>query len=633
MVGMGDRLRDYALRVDADHFVGRADALAEADRLLDPDGEARLLLVNGPAGIGKSALLREILRRAGGLGYALFPFDGRALDSAIELVRAAGAGDAERPLLVIDEADSLGAAIVALREELLDSLPAQARVVLASRVPLDRSWLSGVLGGLVIELTLGPLDEADSRSLLARRTVGDHERQDAILRWAAGSPLALTVAAASRPGADAPDAADLADQLIQHLAGTEIDGVDPEVLLVAALTWAVDARLIAAALPDRPTRHAMRDLLALSVTERVGHRVVLHPLLSEAIRARLRLDHPTLARTLTRRIAEHLTSRALDGDAAALHELTNLIEDRDVRRAVGLGISGTHYAEPLEAGATPPSGLAHTEWWANLRPWVAAFPGFATRVRRIDGALVGLAAYLPAATLPGWAATDPAVGPSLAYLADHGIDPSGVFIGVAPHVPRVGDPAELAEVVRVANSVLVSRTGMANPRYLFAPFWAGESAPVGFLQSMGYRVVPGLGRVIDGESVDTWIADLGPGGLVGYVAAIVAAQNGVEPSGPDEADAAWLLGALREFNDDDAMAARGPAGLSRGAAAEAARARLRAAVDAAFDDSPGDRRLRRVVELGYLTPRISETTVLARLHVSRATYYRHLRAARERLVG
>lgn len=632
MVGMAARLRDYALTADAEFFVGRRAALAEADRLLDPEGDARVMLVHGPGGIGKSAFLRAVVRRARQLGYSSFALDGRAPASAIDTVRSIDWDAVVRPMIVIDEAESLGANAVALREELLDHLPALARLVLAGRVRPDRSWFGGVLDGLTLDLALGPLDEADSRSLLSRRAVGDPERQDLILRWAAGSPLALTVAAASKPGAETPDAVGLADQLIQHLAGTEIDGVDPEVLLVAALAWAVDARLMAAALPDRSARRAMTELSALSVTERLGHRVALHPLLAEAIRTRLRLDDPELARTLLHRIADHLATRALDGDAAALHELTNLIEDPAVRGAVGLGVSSTHIADPVAARTTPPAELAHTEWWATLSPWISAFPKFATGVRRVDGTLVGLAAYLPAALLES-AHDDPAVGPVLAYLAAEGIDPAGTLISVAPHAPSGEDPEELAEIVRVANTVLVTRSGMANPRCQVAPFWAGDSTPTAFLTSMGFRVVPQLARTLDARRVDTWVADLGPRGVIGVVAAIVAAEQGLPPSRRDDEERSWLLAALRDFRDENAMAARGPADLDPAAAAEASRERLRAAIDSAFGRSAEDRHLRRVLELGYLTPGLTEPAVLARLHLSRATYYRQLRAARERLAG
>src|SRR5690606_1780462 len=103
-------------------------------------------------------------------------------------------------------------------------------------------------------------------------------------------------------------AEELDDRLIQYLAGSEIDGIDQEVLEVAALTWAVDSRLLASALPGRSTRGALADLLALSVVEPIGHRAVLHPLLAQAIATRLRADRPLHFRALRARIANHLTA-------------------------------------------------------------------------------------------------------------------------------------------------------------------------------------------------------------------------------------------------------------------------------------------------------------------------------------
>src|SRR4051794_39783376 len=69
---------------DAEHFVGREAQLAVAaaamDRAADAPTAARILLIHGPGGIGKSTLLREIGRRGEAEGWTVVSLDGRQLD-------------------------------------------------------------------------------------------------------------------------------------------------------------------------------------------------------------------------------------------------------------------------------------------------------------------------------------------------------------------------------------------------------------------------------------------------------------------------------------------------------------------------------------------------------------------------
>ena len=61
------------------------------------------------------------------------------------------------------------------------------------------------------------------------------------------------------------------------------------------------------------------------------------------------------------------------------------------------------------------------------------------------------------------------------------------------------------------------------------------------------------------------------------------------------------------------------------------RAEIEDAVANAFGDSPDEQLLRRVIQRGYLDPSGSHELAADELHVSRATYFRRLRSASQRV--
>ncbi len=63
------------------------------------------------------------------------------------------------------------------------------------------------------------------------------------------------------------------------------------------------------------------------------------------------------------------------------------------------------------------------------------------------------------------------------------------------------------------------------------------------------------------------------------------------------------------------------------------RRRIVDAMEAAFGDRPADALLRDAVRLGYLERTGNHDRVAARLHVSRAAYFRTLRDAVERIAA
>ena len=120
---------------DAARFVGRTAELARLEGLVEHEPPLSVVLLHGPGGVGKSALMRELARRAGALGATTVAVEARELAPlADELDRAfAPAMAARRPLVLLDSWERLAALDGHLRRHVLPRLPADALVVIASR--------------------------------------------------------------------------------------------------------------------------------------------------------------------------------------------------------------------------------------------------------------------------------------------------------------------------------------------------------------------------------------------------------------------------------------------------------------------------------------------------------------------
>ena len=97
-------------------------------------------------------------------------------------------------------------------------------------------------------------------------------------------------------------------------------------------------------------------------------------------------------------------------------------------------------------------------------------------------------------------------------------------------------------------------------------------------------------------------------------------------------DAATVRNALRNYDRPSELAnsplAAGATPLQR---ANSVRALLEQAVHCAFGDSPDECLQRNAVVLGYLDPTITHEAAAHMLHLSRASYFRRLRVAVDRV--
>jgi predicted ATPase/DNA-binding SARP family transcriptional activator len=244
-------------------FVGREELLAVVPQRLD---RTRWLTLVGPAGVGKTRLALELLRRSalhesglvrlaplsdGGLVGTLV---GEALgvtdSSATDLVEAAAAAVGDRPfLLVVDNCEHVREAVVPVVTDLLSALPA-LQVLTTSREAL------GSTGEHVIDVPVLPVVAPRGRGLpgpavelfldrLAEHSgwSPDAEDLDAVHRICAeldGLPLALELAAARCRALSPQDVADaLGDRFgLLHAAGPA--ATPHHVSLRAAVAWSYE---------------------------------------------------------------------------------------------------------------------------------------------------------------------------------------------------------------------------------------------------------------------------------------------------------------------------------------------------------------------------------------------------------
>ena len=607
---------------------------------------APVVFVHGPGGIGKSALLREVERRAAMRGLTVLGIDGREPEAAQEHAPQvlAGVGETERSLVVLDGYEHVAALGALLRSELGPHLGARARLLIAGRQPPESAWSRGGWEAVVRVLRLRSLAPGDARVLLERRGVRDPAAVEGIAGWAAGSPLALLVAADALLAGQVLDLARLdadgalAQALMGRLAGDELNGADREVLAVAAIARAVDARLLAAVLPGIDADHAEQWLRSLSFAEPFGVRVTLHERVRRAARGALLASDPDYDRELRRRLADHLFGRAVLGELSLLPDLTELIDDPVVR----WGISPSQHAATHRAGPPEPGDAqaiaarldAHgAEWWNGVLRWFEQAPEHVLVVRDAAGAIASLRIAVTPASAPDWASEDRILEPWLVDARSRYSDGNVLLFRETIDLTQPqGDGAEApSTAIAVGNIATVLRSGLPTLRAVYSGIFQDNTAQLEFVRTLDYEVPPEL-EIVDAErTVRCYINDFGPGGAIGFTRKLVYRDLGLQPPPerpPAAAGADTVRDTLRSFHDPHALAA---SPLARGVHADqraaSVRRLLREAVAAAFGDTEEERLLRATVERGYLDPECGHVRAQRELHLSRASYFRRLRAA------
>ncbi|MDX6684713.1 MAG: hypothetical protein QOF86_841 [Baekduia sp.] len=654
---MSSTLAERLAARDAQRFVGRERELAFFDSLFVEDPPAQVVLVHGPGGIGKSTLLREVARRGTRRGWTTRHVEGRDLAPVPgEIESALGdLSDESQPLILLDTYERMAAADGWLRDRFVPSLPARSVVILAGRSAPEPGWFQGGWEQMAVELKLDPLPPEAALKLVQAHGLTDGELARQLVAWADGSPLALALAAdAVRRDGDswAPERIhehpNLVQAILHRIARTELDGGNLDVAAVAAIARTCDARMLRAVLPDVDPDEAYAWLRERTFAEAVAGGIALHETVRQAMRADLRARDPERDRELRRRVADHLFARGMYRGARTIIDLAELVENPAIRWGFGADGSTTHRADLLRPEDTPVvrdrflKDFGSHEWWEATLPILEQAPDRVVTVRDARDVLCGVAITVTPGNAPPVAEADICLGPWLAHArATH--DDEDVLLW-RDSIDFVGYGDLGSPVLSILNTAAILRSGLTNPRWSYIPIDPTNPAAVAFAEAVNTTRLTELDVYVGDRVVQCHHVDHSDSGLLGGMRAAVYGELGLgapsgfgDPPGDGAGPQAPITvgvvrDALRSLDHPLELAA---SPLARGAGTEERAASVRAEIEDAvangFGDSPVEQLLRRVIQRGYLDPSGSHELAADELHVSRATYFRRLRAASQRV--
>jgi len=638
-------------RRDQAAFIGRTTEVRAIAELFVDDPPASVVLVHGPGGIGKSALLRQVAYCGRQAGWSPMLVEGRDLPPVADAVEdaLASAHKFERPLVLIDTYERMSALGGHLRRELLPGLPEHTIVVIAGRNHPERGWFEGGWETITREIELGPLSLDESQELLGAHGIASAGAAD-LARWAGGSPLALTLAAGAvakgvsgwAPGADA-EPGDLVKTLVRRLAAAELDGTHRDVLGVACIARVTTTELLRDVLPDVDPVEAIAWLESRTFAEALGGGLTLHDLVRRALRADLLRTEPERERELRRRIADSLYARAVRGRPVLTVDLAELVRTPELRAFYSWDGSVQNRVDEVRPGDGEQVALllgaqGFPDWWDVTRPFFERAPETVAIARDAGEALCAYAISVTPRGAPDVAREDVLLGSWLRHAEERAPDGNAILWRDA--VDFTGDTG--TQIQAMINMAGVLRSGLENPRWAYIPVDPAARTLRQFLSALRAERLTDLDiHGVGGKTVECHLIDYGPGGLLGLQRDTVYLELGMSPPGarapapaavPASIDREVVREALRNLRVPHALA-QSPLATGQGVEARAASVRtlLEDAAERAFGDTDSERLLRRVLERGYFDPAPSHEQAAEELNLSRAAYFRRLKLASERL--
>lgn len=328
MVRIVDRLRQRSQAT----FFGRAHELQTFKRSLSSEVAAvNVFLIHGAGGMGKTALLEQMVSLAHQAGLACIRLDGRDLEpSAHGILQALATAlglppnqaqlplilhewrQQPRRLLAIDTFEHLTHLSQWLRDQVLAELPQQSLAIISGRDKPSELWQTDPTwrhGSQVIHLH--KLSTADCEQALAAKGLNEPQRQ-AITRLSHGHPLTLMLLAdLVEAQGEVPES--LGTDVIRRLTDC-FAAQAPSPLHREALEFCAHARIttedLLAATVDQAAAPALFDWLAsLNFMELAPEGLLPHDLVRDAITAEMRWRAPQRVTEGANKLLRHYLSQ------------------------------------------------------------------------------------------------------------------------------------------------------------------------------------------------------------------------------------------------------------------------------------------------------------------------------------
>lgn len=661
---VADRLRAARLS----RFVGRKRELAVVERALGTAlPEFNVLLVHGPGGVGKTALLEVYEDLATRRGRPALRLDARSIEVTPAGVQAALGTVQPGAVVLVDTYEALEPLDGWVRGTLLPALPQDVLVVLAGRNRPHPDWVSEAgWGSLVRVLPLRNLSPVESREFLAARGVGEARAESAVV-FTRGHPLALTLVS-ELARAPAPFQAEQEPDVVRALVERFVAQVPSprhrDALEACAHLRTTTEERLAEALPagnDVPGLFAW--LRGLSFVEQTAHGIVPHDLAREVLDTDLRWRSVERYVRLHRAIRDGVVARIqrTTGEAQqqALFDLLHLHRTTPEMAAFHHWESmGTAYAEPAGDGDLPEI-LAMVEDHEGSRSaalaerWYQRQPDAFVAFRTVRGELIGFHAILELHRAP---AQDVAADPATRVAVDVARRVAPLRPGEAMLYFRFAtgrDVHHQASTVMDLIALTTVRAFLLTPRlaWTFIAVSAPELFDAAFTH-LSLQRSPEADFVVDGvpyavythdwraEPATAWLELMSERELDRHRR---AAQASAPPARfplvvlSEPEFATEVRAALRNYTRPEALAAS-PLLRSRvvveraGALAtlDTLRALLREAAES-LRTSPKDEKLYRAVNRTYLKPAATQELAAQQLDLPFSTYRSHLTAGLARV--